>query len=122
MKQPISYKKYVDLLSKEEFLALFSNVEEPGKWFSEKESGKFSLPVNSGSLGGRYLIKKRIGEYTGINDNMNEIEIFSDNFGKPEISFSKNMEIALERTGIKKIRCSISHSRRHIAGMTIFCF
>jgi len=121
MEQSKAYSKHVDFIEKEEFIHLFSTVEIPERWFSEKESGVFSFPGNAGSLAGRYLIKKRICDHIGTRDYMKEIEILNDAAGKPEISFGKNIGNAIERAGIKKILCSISHSRNYITGMTIFC-
>jgi phosphopantetheinyl transferase (holo-ACP synthase) len=122
MKQSREYSKHVDFIKKEEFIQLFSTTEKTGKWFSEKESKVFSFPENVRSLAARYLIKKRICDQISEDRYMREIEILDDAFGKPEISFGENIGNAIEQAGIKKILCSISHSRNNITGMTIFCF
>jgi len=122
MEQSPAYSKYVDFITKEEFIQLFSTIEKPGQWFSEKESEVFSFPEHTRSLAGRYLIKKRICDHFSEDGYRKEIEILNDASGKPELIFGKNIKKTLERAGIKKIHCSISHSRNYITGMTIFSF
>jgi len=51
-----------------------------------------------------------------------EIEIMNDEFGKPELQYGDNMLAAIHKARIRKIMCSISHSRNFISGMTIICF
>jgi phosphopantetheinyl transferase (holo-ACP synthase) len=121
MEQSEAYSKHVDFIKKEEFIYLFSTTEKPERWFSEKESEVFPFPGNVRSLAARYLIKKRICDHIGEHGYMREIEILNDAAGKPEIAFGKNIGNAIEHAGIKKILCSISHSRNYITGMTIFC-
>jgi len=53
---------------------------------------------------------------------MQEIEIFNNDFGKPEVMMGEYMHQVLKRKGIKKVECSLSHSQNYITGMTIFCF
>ena len=101
-------------------MRLFSTTEVPEKWFSEKELDQYSIHKNSGSLAARYLIKKRICTQTGDFGNKHEIEILNDPYGKPEIILGENMRLAIERAGIRKVLCSISHSRNYITGMTVF--
>jgi phosphopantetheinyl transferase (holo-ACP synthase) len=121
MEQYQSYSRHVDLITKDEFVRLFAAIEMRGSWFSEKESGVFSFPGNVRSLAGRFLIKKRICDHIWEHAYRREIEILNDSFGKPEITLGKNIGNAIGRAGIKKIVCSISHSRNYITGMTIFC-
>ncbi len=122
MKQPGQYKKYIDLIRKEEFDSLFSSNKDLQRWFSKGEMEEFSFPRNSRSLAARYLVKKRICDQLNLSEHMSEIEILNDSFGKPEISFSENMSRKIEQAGVLKILCSLSHSRNYITGMTIFCF
>jgi phosphopantetheinyl transferase (holo-ACP synthase) len=121
MKQKTSYFKYVETIKKEDFIAIFSSCE-PEELFSKKELLAFSFPKNAGSLAGRYLIKKSICEYLKEPAKMNEIEILNNDFGKPEVLFGTSILSVVEHAGIKKIHCSISHSKNLIAGMTIICF
>ena len=120
MKEPPEYIKHVDVIRKEEFLYLFSTTEATGKWFSDRELGRFSLEKNAGSLAARYLIKKRICDHVGDVSYPQEIEILNDRYGRPKITLGKNIRMATGRAGIKGIHCSISHSRNYITGMTIF--
>lgn len=122
MEQEPGYIKHVDMITKAEFIRLFSETELLGDWFTENELKAFSYPRNSGSLAARYLIKKRICDLLEEDEYKREIEILNDSLGKPQLSFLKNINNAIERAGISKILCSISHSRNYIAGMTIFCF
>jgi phosphopantetheinyl transferase (holo-ACP synthase) len=116
------YSKQVAMTKKEEFISFFSSCENPERWFSYKELLEYPFPENAKSLAGRYLIKKTICNHINEHGNMHEIEILNNSFGKPEISLGINIRPAIERTGIKKILCSISHSKNLITGMTIFCF
>ena len=121
MDQATSFNKIVDTIKREEFLSFFSECD-PMEWFSKKELDIFTFPNNIRSLAGRYLIKRTICKCLGINENMHEIEILNDELGKPEISLSKNILHKTTHAGIKEIKCSISHSKNFITGMTIFCY
>jgi phosphopantetheinyl transferase (holo-ACP synthase) len=121
MTQMPAYKKYVETITKEGFFSFFSTCE-PEEWFSTKELQMFTFPRNAGSLAGRYLIKRTIYGHLNKQVKMHEIEILNNEFGKPEIFLGSNIRRETEIAGIKKIICSISHSKNYIAGMTIFCF
>jgi len=121
MKQKQSYKKSVSRINREEFSSFYSSCT-PGEWFSEKEMNRFSYPANAGSLAGRYLIKKTIGDFINKYDKLREIEILNDRMGKPVISLGANIKQDIEMSGIKRIECSISHSKNYFTGMTILCF
>jgi phosphopantetheinyl transferase (holo-ACP synthase) len=120
MNQMPAYKKFIGTIEKGEFISLF-NIQKPDEWFTEKELLRFTLPGNTGSLAGRYLIKKTICDNLKEVVKMSEIEILNDDFGKPEILLSPIILRASELAGIKNILCSISHSRNFIATMTLFC-
>jgi phosphopantetheinyl transferase (holo-ACP synthase) len=122
MEQSPEYIKHVDLIRKEEFIHLFNTSENPESWFSKKELEVFSFPKNVRSLAARYLIKKRICGHLGVPDLRRQIEILNDPYGKPEIILGENIRMVMKEAGIKRILCSISHSRNYITGMTIFCF
>jgi phosphopantetheinyl transferase (holo-ACP synthase) len=121
MKQKTTFSKYVETIRKEDFLTFFSSCE-PEVLFSKKELLTFSFPRNARSLAGRYLIKKTICNYLKEPGKMNEIEILNNNSGKPEVLFRAGMLKIIKIAGIKKVLCSISHSKNLIAGMTIICF
>jgi phosphopantetheinyl transferase (holo-ACP synthase) len=121
VKQRPAYDKYVDKIEKQEFVAFFSSCK-PEQWFSSRELKAYSSPGNAGSLAGRYLIKRMICDYIKDSDKMHEIEIWNDDFGKPEVLLSADIQHSIEQKGIKKVICSISHSKNLITGMTIFCF
>lgn len=121
MKRKSAYRKFVETIGKEDFLAFYSSCE-PEKIFSKNELQVFSFPKNTRSLAGRYLIKKTICNFLDTPGKMNEIEILNDDFGKPEVLLLADMPGRAELAGVKKILCSISHSRNFIAGMTIICF
>jgi phosphopantetheinyl transferase (holo-ACP synthase) len=121
MKQKPAYSKYVETIKKEDFLTFFSSCK-PEVMFSERELLAFPFPKNARSLAGRYLIKKTICNYLKKPGKMNEIEILNNDFGKPEVLFGADMLNTIEVAGIKKILCSISHSKNLIAGLTIICF
>jgi phosphopantetheinyl transferase (holo-ACP synthase) len=121
MKQLSSFTRYVDIIKKEDFITIFS-LCEPGKWFSSRELQAFSFPNNAGSLAGRYLIKKTIHNYVKEQEFNHEIEILNNELGKPEVLLGENILALLKLAGIKKIHCSISHSRNFITAMTIFCY
>jgi phosphopantetheine--protein transferase-like protein len=116
-----SFSKHIDTITKEEFLALYSSMK-PEDIFSENELQKFKSPANSGSLAGRYLIKKSICQFIGDHQQMSEIEILNNDFGKPEVFFGVNIRKKLEIARVKNVCCSISHSKNYITGMTIFSF
>jgi phosphopantetheinyl transferase (holo-ACP synthase) len=120
MEQESHYKKFVETINKEEFNSFFSNCQ-PEEWFSSRELKKFSSPGNAGSLAGRYLIKKTICDFLDEHQNMQEIEILNNDFGKPEVILGEKFLLTSKRAGVKNIQCSISHSRNFITGMTIFC-
>jgi phosphopantetheine--protein transferase-like protein len=121
MKQNSSFARYVDMIKKEDFINFFSSCE-PGKWFSTRELQAYSFPNNARSLAGRYLIKKTICNYVKEYGYNHEIEILNNEFGKPEVLLGENILSLIDLAGIKKIHCSISHSKNFIAAMTIFCY
>lgn len=121
MKHKTAYSKYVETIKKEDFLALYSSCN-PADYFSPGERMAFSFPANAGSLAGRYLIKKSICNYLNEPGKMNAIEILNNDAGKPDVHIGDELVNAAREAGIKKILCSISHSKNFIAGMTIICF
>jgi holo-[acyl-carrier protein] synthase len=121
MKPKPTFTRYVDTIRKEEFMNFFLSCE-PGKWFSNRELQTFSFPNNAGSLAGRYLIKRTLSNY--LNDDMyiHELEILNNELGKPEVLLGENIRSSVDFAGIKKIHCSISHSRNFVTALTIFSY
>jgi phosphopantetheinyl transferase (holo-ACP synthase) len=121
MKTKSSYAQYVETIKREDFLSFYSSCN-PEDYFSVRELLTYKFPEKAGSLAGRYLIKKTICNYLKKPGKMCEIEILNDNSGKPDVFIGTGLLDAVGDAGIKKIICSISHSRNYIAGMTILCF
>jgi len=122
MEEKSDYTKEVNRILLEEFISLFSTSESCDKWFSKKEMELYPFPERAKSLAARYLVKKAIGENLNEENRFQEIEIVNNSFGKPEITFGKEMMEKIEKKGIKQILCSLSHSRNHAIGMTIFYY
>jgi holo-[acyl-carrier protein] synthase len=121
MEEDKGFEKYTEILPREEFIRLFSGRYIETEWFTTAELEEFSSPKNAGSLGARYLIKKRICQVLGCDGKELEIEILNDPLGKPELKFGNSIRKAMAAAGYKRILCSISHSRNYITAMTIFC-
>jgi phosphopantetheinyl transferase (holo-ACP synthase) len=116
-----AYTKFTETIKREDFLAVYSSFN-PSDIFSIRELQTYSFPENARSLAGRYLIKKTICDYLAEPGKMNEIEILNNGSGKPDVFISGGLSESVRAAGIKKILCSISHSRNFIAGMTIICY
>jgi len=116
-----SFSKIVNKISREEFQNLYPTLIQE-KWFSVRELDTFSFQKSPGSLAGRYLIKKAIADHLNLAFDKSEIEILNNEFGKPDIYLALNLRRIVDNAGIKKIWCSISHSRNMIAGMTILSY
>jgi phosphopantetheinyl transferase (holo-ACP synthase) len=121
MKHKSAYNKYIETMRKEDFLTFYSSCN-PADYFSARELLAYSFPENARSLAGRYLIKKSICNYLDKPVKMNEIEILNNDFGKPDVYIGDDLLDVIGDAGIKKILCSISHSKNFITGMTILCF
>lgn len=121
MKPKSTFTRYVETMKKGDFMSFFLTCEQ-GKWFSNRELKAFSFPVNAGSLAGRYLIKRTISNYLNDDRYVHEIEILNNELGKPEVMLGENILSSVDLAGIKKIHCSISHSKNFVTAMTIFSF
>jgi len=115
-----SYAKFIDTLSKEEFIELFSSSERLDSWFTESELKRFPYPKNARSLGVRYLVKRRICKEFEGQLGPQQIEILNDDFGKPEIVVNEEGLEVIKKKAISGLHCSLSHSRNHLAAMTVF--
>jgi phosphopantetheinyl transferase (holo-ACP synthase) len=121
MKTGNSFTRYINRMSRNEFTDIYASIN-PDEWFSENEMKRFSSPGCLGSLACRYVIKKAIADHINEYSYLREIEILNEKSGRPVISLGENMIRMLERYGIKKIECSISHSRNYFMGLVIICF
>lgn len=113
-------KIFTDIISREDFIYLFSTSEKMENWFTGKELETYAGNGLSGSLAARYLVKKRIAGQVGMEISAIEMEILDDHYGKPDIRFSEPLQKALNSAGIRSVVCSLSHSRKFITGLTIF--
>ena len=78
-------------------------------------------------LGARLLIKECIFDYleseTGyVERNWREIEIINDELRRPVIKLFDGLRDWVQRSQIRDILVSISHSRKWITGMVLFCY
>lgn len=90
-----------------------------GSVFTKKEQKQFPAEINTGSLAGRYVIKKLIFKHLKYEGNFHEIEILNDGFGKPILYLSGGIRELCSQRKIRTISCSISHSRRRVTGMIV---
>ena len=87
--------------------------------FTKKEQKQFPDEINTGSLAGRYIIKKLILKHLKYKGNFHEIEIMNDGYGKPILFMSGGIRELCTQRNIKTISCSISHSRKRVTGMIV---
>ena len=78
-------------------------------------------------LGARFMIKECVFDYLEseighVKKNYLEIEIINNEFKKPMIRLFNGISDCVNRLNIKKIFISISHSRKWISGMVLFCY
>lgn len=88
--------------------------------FTPRELELFPGKANTGSLAGRYIIKKLLFTELKYEGDFREIEILNDDFGKPLLRLSDHLKGCCYNRGIQNICCSISHSRKRVVGMIIF--
>lgn len=122
MDSETGFSKEVNRILIEEFVLLFSKTEDYENWFSQRERDLFPFPVRAKSLAARYLVKKTVSEKLDQYNKYNQIEILNNDLGKPEIILSEELSEITNKKGFKKIMCSLSHSRTHAIGMTVFCY
>ena len=78
-------------------------------------------------LGARFLIKECIFDYlereTGyVKKDFREIEIINNEMRRPMIKLLDGVNDCARRLKINDILVSISHSRKWITGMVLFCY
>ena len=90
--------------------------------FTIGELEAFPVAKNIKSLAGRYLIKKCLFELLAIEPMFKGIELLNNDLGKPEMTFSTDLQMILDQKKIQSVSCSMSHSRNHAAGMVAISF
>jgi phosphopantetheinyl transferase (holo-ACP synthase) len=115
------FKKITARITREEFKTFWDTCNRD-EWFSERELQLFGNSISYGSLAGRYLIKKSVGNTLNNYKFLDELEILNDNSGKPVIKIGDRFSELLSASGIRGIECSISHSRNYAATITIIIF
>jgi len=86
--------------------------------FQPIEMDKYFSKYNYSRLCGRYLIKKSLLDYFK-SFNYLDIGVLNDEKGRPVISIKGELLKQIKETGVKKVLCSISHSRNWVASMVV---
>lgn len=78
-------------------------------------------------LGARFMIKECVFDYLEsemghVEKNYHEIEIINNEFKKPVIRLFNGISECVRKLNIREILISISHSRKWITGMVLFCY
>lgn len=87
-------------------------------FFQPAEIDKYFSNYNYSRLCGRYLIKKSLLDFFK-SSNYLDIGVLNDEKGKPILSFQGELLEEMKKKGVKKVLCSISHSRNWVASMVI---
>lgn len=112
------YKELTLIKSVEEVKEFFlENLED--NFFTENELKLTEQKNHIKSLGARYLIKKSILEYLGVENKYKDIEIVNQSTGKPIVIFIGNVKEKIRNMGIVNVQISISHSRNFISSIVI---
>jgi len=112
---------------------VFQAIETSGGSGNFQDSGLFTqteldyCAQRIQCLGARFLIKECIFDYLEsemghVTKNYREIEIINNEFKKPMIRLFNGISECVTRLNIKEILISISHSRKWISGMVLFCY
>lgn len=113
------YEKRHEIILLDDWRERFNNKANFQKLFTPKELQLFPGKPNTGSLAGRYIIKKLLFDYLKAEGDFREIEILSNELGKPLLGLSDQLKELVLQRGIKSISCSISHSRKRVVGMIV---
>ena len=113
------YKEIIQVKSVEEIEAiLFKHTDD--YYFIDNELKSVKNKNTVKSLGARYLIKKTILDYLSLDKSYKDIEIESEEQGKPNIGFTGKVKEKIEEMGINNVQISISHSRNFISTLVVF--
>lgn len=113
------YEKRHEIMLLADWRERFSDKSVLQKLFTSKELQLFPDRSTSGSLAGRYIIKRLIFRHLKHEGDFRQIEILNDEFGKPLLGLSDRMKGLCHSRGIQSICCSLSHSRKRVVGMII---
>jgi len=112
------YNEITQIKSVEEIeIILLKNAEE--YFFNKNELKSVEHKNKIKSLGARYLIKKSILDYLNLHEDYKDIEIDSDEQGKPFVRFIGRVKKKIEEMGIGNVQVSISHSRNFISTLVV---
>ncbi|UCG27637.1 MAG: hypothetical protein JSV24_11810 [Bacteroidales bacterium] len=115
----IGYKRMHEIILIDDFKKNYTGNDSMFRLFTKKEQQQFPAEKDSGSLAGRYIIKKLIFDYLKYKGSFLEIEIMNDEYGKPLLFLSEGIKELCRKSKIKTISCSISHSRKRVTGMIV---
>jgi len=116
----VKYGKKHEIMLLDDWYERFNKKPVLEPLFTPRELELFPGKANAGSLAGRYIIKKLLFTELQHEGDFREIEILNDDFGKPVLRLSDHLKGCCYNRGIQNICCSISHSRKRVAGMIIF--
>ena len=114
----------IDIVEIKRMEPWLSNTKLLERFFhSDEISYSLSMGKNAaGSLAARFAAKEAFGKAlgTGIkNISINDIMVFNDENGKPEIKLFGSAKKKLEESGAQKIHISLSHERENAIAMII---
>jgi len=116
------YKNLHLIISIDEFRENILHVLPDTDLFTKAELKAFPADKSIKSLAGRYMIKKCLFELLSIDPMFTGIELLNNDLGKPEISFSPELQLILDQKKIQSVSCSMSHSRNHATGMVAISY
>ncbi len=111
-------KEITQVKSVEEIEAVLSNHSNE-YYFNESELKSVKNKNAVKSLGARYLIKESILDYLNLDKNYKDIEIESEEHGKPNIGFTGKVKEKIKEMGVDNVQISISHSRNFISTLVV---
>jgi len=112
------YKELLSVNTIEEIEeVLFKNTDD--FYFIGRELKSVEHKNTLKSLGARYMIKKSILDFLGLNDKFNDIEIENEQDGKPVLKFSDKLLTELANKQVNRVHASIAHSRNFITTLVV---
>ena len=111
----VEIKRMEPWLSNKKLLERFFHSEEISYSLSRGKNA-------AGSLAARFAAKEAFGKAlgTGIkNISLNDIMVFNNENGKPEIKLFGSAEKKLEESGAQKVHISLSHEKENAIAMII---
>ena len=117
------YGTGIDIVEIDRIQKAMQNPNFLQRFFSQEEieffsSHKFAPQSVAGKFAGKEAFSKAIG--TGIRDfRLCEVEILSDELGKPHIALSGDAKRVTDELGICGLYISISHSKKYAVAQVI---